>query len=323
MGRLKAPCAVSHTFPSRVPAPTQFVRTSAVGASRSKPPNIRCISVFEPPKTVRDLSAECKASVKLAVYCCSWVYCGTANMQTNRKSEDGRVRLLVIDDDKKLCRLLKDYLEPMGYTVELAHTGPEGAEQAIAEEWGAIVLDVMLPGLDGFEVLKKIRAHSTVPVLMLTARGEEPDRIVGLEMGADDYLPKTFSPRELLARLRAVTRRTTNSIDPKQETETEFVVGSLRINVAARVAVLDDEPLSLTAVEFDLLHSLARARGRIKTREQLLEEIRERDYDVFDRSIDVHISALRKKLGDQAKEPRFIKTVRSIGYMFLKPGTSE
>lgn len=235
-------------------------------------------------------------------------------------SPDGRARLLIIDDDKKLCRLIQDYLEPMGYAVEAVHTGPDGVERGIADGWSAIVLDVMLPGLDGFEVLKRIRAQSSVPVLMLTARGEEPDRIVGLEMGADDYLPKTFSPRELLARLRAVIRRSVQRPAASgDEVEPEIVVGPLRINNAARIAVYEDQPLDLTPVEFDLLHSLARARGRVKTREQLLEEIRERDYDVFDRSIDVHISALRKKLGDDAREPRFIKTVRSAGYMFLKP----
>jgi DNA-binding response OmpR family regulator len=239
---------------------------------------------------------------------------------TSSANADGRTRLLVIDDDKKLCRLIRDYLEPMGYAVELAHTGPEGVERAVGESWAAVVLDVMLPGLDGFEVLKRIRAQSNVPVLMLTARGEEPDRIVGLELGADDYLPKTFSPRELLARLRAVTRRAKQPIAGRpDESEEALVVGRLHINVGARVVVLDDSPLDLTPVEFDLLHSLTRARGRVKTREQLLDEIRERDYDVFDRSIDVHISALRRKLGDDAKEPRFIKTVRSAGYMFLKP----
>jgi DNA-binding response OmpR family regulator len=239
---------------------------------------------------------------------------------TSSANADGRTRLLVIDDDKKLCRLIRDYLEPMGYAVELAHTGPEGVERAAGESWAAVVLDVMLPGLDGFEVLKRIRAQSNVPVLMLTARGEEPDRIVGLELGADDYLPKTFSPRELLARLRAVTRRAKQPVAGQpDESEEALVVGRLHINVGARVAVLDDSPLDLTPVEFDLLHSLTRARGRVKTREQLLDEIRERDYDVFDRSIDVHISALRRKLGDDAKEPRFIKTVRSAGYMFLKP----
>jgi DNA-binding response OmpR family regulator len=247
-----------------------------------------------------------------------------SSVETGTTTGDGRQRLLVVDDDRKLCRLIKDYLEPMGYAVELVHTGLDGVERATGESWAAIVLDVMLPGLDGFEVLRRIRMKSDVPVLMLTARGEEPDRIVGLEMGADDYLPKTFSPRELLARLRAVTRRASHKTpEPDSSEAADLVVGSLHINTGARIAVLDDRPLDLTPVEFDLLHSLAKARGRVKSREQLLDEIRERDYDVFDRSIDVHISALRRKLGEDVKEPRFIKTVRSAGYMFLRPDSGH
>ena len=231
-----------------------------------------------------------------------------------------RTRVLVIDDDKKLCRLIGDYLSPMGYEVCAVHTGPEGVERAVGESWHAVVLDVMLPGLDGFEVLKRIRRQTDVPVLMLTARGEEADRIVGLEIGADDYLPKTFSTRELLARLRAVTRRSSRQAPSRDDpADAELVVGKLRVNPASRVALLEDRPLVLTPVEFDLLASLVRARGRVKSREQLLEEIRERNYDVFDRSIDVHISALRKKLGDDAKEPQFIKTVRAAGYMLIRP----
>ena len=231
----------------------------------------------------------------------------------------GKTRLLVIDDDRKLCRLFRDYLEPMGYEVESAHTGPDGLEKALTGQHQAIILDVMLPGMDGFEVLKQLRRSSNIPVLMLTARGEEPDRIVGLEIGADDYLPKTFSTRELLARLRAVARRTTRTAPAQPDDESEIVVGALRVNAAARVALLDDQPLTLTPVEFDLLAALTRARGRVKSREQLLEEIRDRNYDVFDRSIDVHISTLRRKLGDDAKEPRFIRTVRSAGYMLINP----
>jgi len=238
-----------------------------------------------------------------------------------REDMTALTRILVIDDDRKLCRLIGEYLGPMGYRVEAVHSGPEGVVRATGEGWDAVILDVMLPGLDGFEVLKRIRASSDVPVLMLTARGDEADRIVGLEMGADDYLPKTFSSRELLARLRAVTRRAVAR--PAQEkVEREVVVGPLRINPGSRAAVMGDRPLSLTPVEFDLLLSLARACGRVKTRERLLEEIRERDYDVFDRSIDVHISALRKKLGDDAREPRFIRTLRSAGYMMVDPATA-
>jgi len=228
--------------------------------------------------------------------------------------------VLVIDDDRKLCRLIHDYLEPMGYAVTAVHTGPEGVTRASSEPWHAIILDVMLPGLDGFEVLKQIRKTSAVPVLMLTGRGDEADRIVGLEIGADDYLPKTFSPRELLARLRAVTRRTNAGITPAaNDRPAEIVVGPLHIHPDARTAVLGDQPLNLTPVEFDLLVSLARAKGRVKTRESLIEEIRERNYDVFDRSVDVHISALRKKLGDDPKSPRFIRTLRAAGYLFINP----
>lgn len=232
-------------------------------------------------------------------------------------------RILVIDDDRKLCRLIKDYLDPLGYSVQATHTGPEGAERAVAESWHAIILDLMLPGCDGFEVLRRIRAQSAVPVLMLTARGDEADRIVGLELGADDYLPKTFSTRELLARLRAVTRRTSQAtVGASAEADEEVMAGDLRINPGARTASLGKSTLTLTPVEFDLLLSLARAQGRVKSREQLLDEIRNRNYEVFDRSIDVHISALRKKLGDDPKEPRFIRTVRSAGYMLIRPEIS-
>jgi len=229
-----------------------------------------------------------------------------------------RSRLLVIDDDRKLCRLIADYLGPLGYDVMAVHSGPEGAEAALAETWHAVILDYMLPGLDGFEVLKRIRHTSDVPVLMLTARGDEADRIVGLEIGADDYLPKTFSTRELLARLRAVTRRPRRAA-ADADAPREIIVGPLRMQPAARTAVLGDRPLQLTPVEYDMLLSLARAKGRVKTRDHLLEEIRDREYEVFDRSVDVHISALRKKLGDDPKAPHFIRTVRSAGYLLINP----
>lgn len=232
---------------------------------------------------------------------------------------DNLPRVLLIEDDRKLCRLLAEYLGPMGYRIHAVHDGPGGVAAALAEPWHAVILDVMLPGLDGFEILRQIRRDSTVPVLMLTARGDEADRIVGLEMGADDYLPKTFSPRELLARLRAVTRRARPTSAPgvSGDSDRELVVRELHLNPATRTAVIGDRPLALTAVEFDLLLSLARAPGRVKTREQLLEEVRERDYEVFDRSIDVHISALRRKLGEDPRTPRYIETVRSVGYRMI------
>jgi DNA-binding response OmpR family regulator len=239
-------------------------------------------------------------------------------MTSSARPAPARTRVLIIDDDRKLCRLIKNYLDPMGYDVTAAHTGPDGLEMAVSEEFDAIILDGMLPGLDGFEVLKELRKTRETPLLMLTGRGDEADRIVGLELGADDYLPKTFSTRELLARLRAVTRRRTRIEEAAPSAE--IVVGPLRINLDARVATLDDQALPLTPVEFDFLTVLARSPGRIRTRDQLLEEIRDRNYEVFDRSVDVHISALRKKLNDDPRQPRFIQTVRSAGYMLLRPG---
>ena len=238
---------------------------------------------------------------------------------TEQQNSGRRTRLLVVDDDVKLCRLIREYLEPLGYEVSVAHTGTEGLEKALADEFDAVILDVMLPRLDGFEVLKRLRAGSNVPVLMLTGLGEEADRIVGLEIGADDYLPKTFSTRELLARLRAVIRRsrvTQLANQPKAPVR----VGSLQIDSESRTAALDGTPLVLTPVEFDILFALARACGRVKTREQLLLEVADRDFEVFNRSIDVHISSLRRKLGDDPKSPRFIQTLRSAGYMMRKAG---
>lgn len=230
------------------------------------------------------------------------------------------LRILVIDDDRPLCRLIKDYLKPLGYDVSAVHNGAEGLEIALQEPWSAIILDVMLPGLNGFEVLKRLREKSNVPVLMLTARGDEADRIAGLEVGADDYLPKTFSTRELLARLRAVTRRAGPPAGTVAEgAETEIVTGELRIDPGTRRAALGDKQLELTALEFDLLACLARARGRVKSREELVEAIADRNYDVYDRSIDVHVWSLRKKLGDDPKNPRFIRTYRSVGYMLINP----
>lgn len=231
----------------------------------------------------------------------------------------------MVDDDTKLCRLVRDYLEPMGYDVEAANTGTHGLEMALAGDFHVVILDVMMPEMDGFEVLKRLRKESDIPVLMLTARGDETDRIVGLEMGADDYLPKTFSTRELLARLRAVTRR---SFKSKRKpalngVEQVLILGDLQISRTARTARLGDDILNLTPLEFDLLVVLAKAAGRVLTRDQLLDAVAGRSYDVFDRSVDVHISSLRRKLGDDSRNPRFIKTIRSAGYMFIDPGQQE
>jgi DNA-binding response OmpR family regulator len=228
---------------------------------------------------------------------------------------------LIVDDDTKLCRLIQDYLKPMGYDVAMAHTGASGLELALAEQFGAAILDVMLPGMDDFEVLRQLRTKSNVPVVMLTGRGEESDRIAGLDMGADDYLPKTFSMRELLARLRAVIRRSiATPIRNGTRNAAPIRVAELTVHPEARSASIGQQLLQLTTVEFNLLFSLARAAGRVKTREQLLLEVVDRNFEAFDRSIDVHISSLRKKLGDDPKMPRFIVTIRSAGYMMRKTG---
>lgn len=228
--------------------------------------------------------------------------------------------LLVVDDDRKLCQLIREYLEPMGWRVEMRHAGAEGLAEARAGVYDAVILDVMMPGMDGFEVLRELRKSSNVPVLMLTAMGDEADRIVGLELGADDYLPKTFSSRELLARLRAVTRRAVVAEPPSEKAARDLVAGPLRVNEVARTVLLRDSPVDLTALEFAILVALMKSRGRVKSREALLEDVSDRRFDIFDRSIDVHISQLRKKLGDDAKHPRFIVTVRSVGYRFEEGG---
>ncbi len=233
----------------------------------------------------------------------------------------GNRRLLVVDDDRKLAGLIRDYLTPMGYEVELRHNGPDGLAEALAAPYEAVILDVMMPGMDGFAVLRELRKKSDVPVLMLTALGEEADRIVGLEIGADDYLPKTFSSRELLARLRAVTRRSRTPVS--DDGLREWSAGSLRLCEATHLAVLDHEVLDLTTLEFAILAALLKSKGRVKTRERLIEEVSERRFDVFDRSIDVHVSSLRRKLGDDAKNPRFIRTVRGIGYSLHEPEISD
>jgi two-component system response regulator CpxR len=233
-----------------------------------------------------------------------------------------KTTLLIVDDDVKLCRLIKDYLEPLGYEITVAHNGREGLRKALEGQFDAVILDVMMPEVNGIEVLKELRTKSNVPVLMLTGLGDETDRIAGLEIGADDYLPKTFSTRELLARLRAVIRRSRlTAIQKDSGREPAIVVGELRIDPETRTASVRDMALVLTPVEFDILLSLARAAGRIKTRESLLLEIADRDFEVFDRSIDVHVSSIRRKLDDDPRNPRFIQTVRSAGYMLLKPGS--
>ena len=226
-------------------------------------------------------------------------------------------RILIVDDDEKLCRLVQEYLGSMGYEVESAYTGAKGLERAMSGEFHAVILDVMLPEMDGFELLRQLRAKSNVPVLMLTSRGDETDRIVGLEIGADDYLPKTFSTRELLARLRAVIRRSHMAVAPGEDSGRGMIFGDLRLDEDAYEAIFEGHRLELTPIEYQLLVCLAKAGGRALTREQLLDAVADRNFDVFDRSIDMHISSLRGKLGDDPRNPRFIRTVRGVGYLFM------
>lgn len=216
---------------------------------------------------------------------------------------------------------MADYLEPMGYEVTAAHDGITGLEMIRSGDYDAVILDVMMPRMDGFEVLKQLRLETDIPVLMLTARGDETDRIVGLEMGADDYIPKTFSSRELLARLRAVSRRCSRGEPPASAEGPAKMLrcGELTINPNDRTVRLGIESLTLTPVEYDLLALMAGSCGRVFSRDQLLDAVAGRSYDVLDRSVDVHISSLRRKLGDDPRRPRYIHTVRSVGYMLKHP----
>ncbi len=229
-------------------------------------------------------------------------------------------RILVIDDDKELCELLKEYLVPEGFEVEAAHDSNRGIERALSGEHDFVVLDVMLPGVSGFEVLRSLRRTSTVPILMLTARGEDVDRIVGLEMGADDYLPKPFNPRELVARIRAIRRRGETKREAEQEEviSEQVAVGDVELDAGTRMVRKSGRAVELTAAEFDLLDMLLKSAGHVVPRKDLVSKVLGRGLDPFDRSIDVHISSLRKKLGHKVKGMERIKTIRGIGYLYAQ-----
>lgn len=219
--------------------------------------------------------------------------------------------LLVIDDDPDLAALVAEYLGGRGFSVETAGDGKAGLERLRGAGIDLVILDVMMPGLDGFEVLREIRRDAATPVIMLTARGEDLDRIVGLELGADDYLSKPFNPRELLARVKSVLRRTAAS----PEEDAALVAAGIRVDPARREASVDGKPVQLTTTEFDLLRVLVSSAGRVIPRERLMELARGEEYASFERSVDVHISHLRKKLGDDPRKPARIKTVRGVGYL--------
>jgi len=220
------------------------------------------------------------------------------------------VHILLVDDDAELCGLLTEFLHREGFTVECAHDGPKGLEKALQPGVDLVVLDVMLPGMDGFDILKRLRQQSKVPVMMLTARGEDVDRIVGLDLGADDYLAKPFNPKELAARIRAILRR----YAPRPPAASNRIeVNGVALNPGTREAFSNGKPVELTTFEFDILELLLRSAGHVLSRDALMENFYSRKATPFDRSLDMHISHLRKKLENGEA---LIKTIRGVGYQF-------
>jgi two-component system response regulator CpxR len=218
------------------------------------------------------------------------------------------MRILVIDDDSELCTLLQEYLTREGFAVDVENEGRRGLERALKGEHDLVVLDVMLPGMDGFEILRRLRQESRVPVIMLTARGEDVDRIIGLELGADDYMQKPFNPRELSARIRAILRRM-----EARPAGSRVEVNGVVLDPGTREVWCDGRPVQTTTLEFDILEILMRSAGRVVSRDMLMEAMYNRKATPFDRSIDMHVSHLRKKLEDGRT---LIKTIRGVGYQF-------
>jgi len=233
-------------------------------------------------------------------------------------------RLLVVDDDQGLLSLLKRFLEAEGFAVDTAYDQPTGLKAALSGEHEIIILDVMLPGGSGFELLKILRQQSAVPVLLLTARGEAVDRILGLEIGADDYLAKPFDPRELVARVRAILRRTREAAPgtSRGEADETLNVGEIEMSMGTRTVTCGGQPVDLTSVEFNVLELLLRHAGNVVTREQIAEVALGRPLNPFDRSVDVHVSRLRKKLGSFPGSDELIRPIRGIGY-FMAASTPE
>ena len=228
--------------------------------------------------------------------------------------------VLLIEDDARLADLTRGYLERHGLVVSVARDGLEGLDQAQRHRFDAILLDLMLPGMSGLEVCRRVRERSDVPIVMLTARGEEADRVLGLELGADDYMPKPFSARELLARLHALLRRVRGQTGPRREVVT---VGDLVLDPGSHRATKAGAELPLTSYEFALLYALAERAGRVQSREALMELAGRGGDESFDRSIDVHVSRLRRKLGDDPHQPRLIRTVRGLGYQLMSGGPHD
>lgn len=230
-----------------------------------------------------------------------------------------RTTILVIDDDVEMTEMLEEYLTPEGFTMEALPDGDSGLKRALQGNCVLVILDVMLPRLNGFEVLRRLRAASPVPVLMLTARGDAVDRIVGLQTGADDYLPKPFDPQELVARVKAILRRTAPNALRSEDSGDVLVLADVVLDSRARVVRCNESIVDLTAAEFDLLRTFLRAAGRVLSREELFREVLDRQFSPFDRSIDNHVSSLRKKLGSQAGGGDRIRAVRNAGYVYPVP----
>ncbi len=228
--------------------------------------------------------------------------------------------VLLIEDDVRLATLTRDYLERHGLVVSMAHDGGQGLDEALRHRFDLILLDLMLPTVGGVEVCRRVRERSDVPIIMITARGEEADRVLGLELGADDYVPKPFSARELLARIHAVLRRVRGQSGPHREIVT---VGDLVLDPGAHRATMAGQPLPLTSYEFALLYALAERAGRVLGRETLMELAGRGGDESFDRSIDVHVSRLRRKLGDDPHQPTLIRTVRGLGYQLMTGGAHD
>lgn len=224
-------------------------------------------------------------------------------------------KVLIIDDDEELCDLVSEYLTVEGFETECVNDGERGLERALSSEHDMAILDVMLPKMNGFDVLRALREKSKLPVIMLTARGDDMERIVGLEIGADDYLPKPFNPRELAARLRAILRRA-NGADAGARDNEKLEVGDIHLSSSSRVVTRAGDELNLTSVEFELLRELLRDAGKVVKKEDLSERVLERKLSPFDRSLDMHISNLRKKIGPHPDGSERIKTVRSVGYIY-------
>jgi DNA-binding response OmpR family regulator len=227
-------------------------------------------------------------------------------------STDPVLTALLVEDDARLATLTAEYLGNHGVVVTRAADGESGIQEALRRRYDVVLLDLMLPGKDGLEVCRELRARSDVPIVILTARGEEADRVMGLELGADDYMPKPFSPRELLARVRAVVRRARGQVGPAVKPVT---VGAMTLDPGTRRVVLRGQEVPLTGYEFSLLYALASRAGRVLSREQLIELAGGNSEEAFDRSVDVHVSRLRQKLGDDSRSPRMLKTVRGAGYL--------